>query len=221
VALVPLERLKAAISGPDADSIAWSHSPSDIVEGVEVVFATLTEEDEKEQDAVEKMWDAVEKIAELAGEAYAWPIEIGAAAIFAEFAAIGAGYAEASEELKKKRAPIGFCHGVAMGVSEAKPPFIKARFWEANPEPNDFYPEGGKVAQNYYNAGLALGYDYGRELVPGGLDKVFFKEIEQNKPNFQPSAKILAGDTESWSDTDWWDYYNYLGSSFYRMHIAN
>ena len=220
MALVPLQRLVAGISDSNADAIDWNHSPSDIVEGVEVVFAMLTEEDEKEQDAIEKMWDVIEKIAVLTGEAFEWPIEIGAAAIFAEFAAIGAGYAAAAEEIKKDRAPIGFCHGVALGVSEAKPPFIKKNFWEWTIRPNDAYPPGAKIAQSYYNAGLALGYDYGRELVPGGLDKVFFKEIESNKPKYRPNNKILAGNTDSWNDTDWWDYYNYIGTSFYRMHIA-
>jgi len=219
MALVPLERLKAGISGPDADAIDWTHSPSDIVEGVEVVFAILTEEDEKEEDAVEKMWDVVEKIAVLAGEAFEWPIEIGAAAIFAEFAAIGAGYMEAADKIKNDRAPIGYCHGVALGVSEAKPSFIKKNFWIWNPTPNDFYPAGAAVAQNYYNAALALGYDHGRELLPGGLDKVFFKEIEANKATYSPGGKILAGNTDSWSDQDWWDYYNYLGTSFYRTHV--
>ena len=97
------------------------------------------------------------------GEGVALPVTVGVAAIVGEFAAIGAGYAEAATKIKQDRSEVGFAEGVVMGAMKEKTDFIKAHFFEMSPEQNDFWPEGGVLAQHYYNAALALGYHYGYE----------------------------------------------------------
>jgi len=212
-----LERLTVGISGPDADSINWSHTADDIVEGVEVVFAALKKRGVKlgePDETIEAMFELLKMIGELTGEAM-WPVvAVGAVAFLAEMAPAAIGLAEAAEEIKRDRATTGFSYGVAMGVMSESVDFISERFWEWSPESNPFFKEGGRIAQNYFNAALVLGYDYGRDL-RGNMSKVFFNDLKRlNNPSL-----LEHGDPNNFSANDWKDFYIDLGVAFRQLHI--
>src|SRR4051812_31850097 len=93
-----------AIASSDATQYAWRHSRDEIVTAVEQVFSAIKEREDAETELLKSLWEVVEKIAEAGGEAVEVPILLGAAAAFAPFAAIGAGYMAAADEIKARRA---------------------------------------------------------------------------------------------------------------------
>jgi hypothetical protein len=218
--MAPLQRLKSGISDANSGKINWKHSPADIAEGVEVVFAALTASEKEGEEKLKDMFELLEQIAELAGEAYVWPVKLGELAIMAELFAIGAGYEQAAEKIKNERSATGFCRGVVMGVMATTPPYIKENFWEWSPEFNAFWPEGGKIAQNYYDGGLVLGYDNGRELQRTGLGQVFFSDFV-NLGDANIESRLAGIDPAgNWSDKDWSDFYVDIGVAFRRLHVT-
>jgi len=221
MALVPLQRLSAGISGPDANTINWTHDAADIVEGVECVFAALTAQDEKEKDIVEQLMDALEEISEEGG----WPIALGAALVAAELFPFAAANMGAAEDIKKKRTPIAFAEGVAMGVEAASADFIKANFWQSSPEINVAFEQGGKIAQSYTNAGLVLGYYQGRELQRGGLSDVFYRDLKRDfilytNSQLQPYADVSTDEQDSWGDSQWKNFYIAMAGLFAQLHVT-
>jgi hypothetical protein len=209
-----LKRIAETISGPDARQIEWRHSRREIVEGVEQVFAAIKKREEQERELLESLWDTIKLLAKLAGGALEIPILLGVAGTFAPFAAIGAGYMAAADEIKRKRASIAFAEGVVMGVMAELPENVRDYFWEHNPTPNPVFPAAGKIAQYYYNGGLVLGYGHGREVFSKDLAGVFWADIK-------PEMTTVFGDptAENWGRKEWIDFYTTVAGAFYRRHI--
>jgi len=209
-----LEQLTDAISG---DRIDWRKTPQEIVDGVEVVFSAIKDRDADEQEKLEDLWEVVKKIAELAGGAFEWPIILGAAGAFAPFAAIGAGFMEAAEKIKRDRSPIAFAEGVAMGVMAESTDFIRDQFWQEQPGRNDIFPQGGVIEQYYNNAALVLGYGYGKAM-QGDNAAVFWSDLKR----VDDQSLLAHGDpvAENWSPRQWRDFYIDIAGAFSRLHIA-
>jgi hypothetical protein len=150
--------IQSAMTDPSSDAITWVHAASEIVEGVEVVLEVVA------AGGTGAISTAVASLLEDTAAGVALPVAAAGAAVVGEFAAIGAGYAKAAQKIKEDRSKIGFAEGVVIGAMKEQPDFIKERFFENSPEDNSFWPEAGVFAQNYYNAGLLLGYHYGYEL---------------------------------------------------------
>jgi hypothetical protein len=208
-----LETFSDAISS-GSGGIDWNYSRDDIVDGVEAVFSAIKDRQDSEQEFLEDLWEIVEKLAALAGEAFEWPIQLGVAAAAAPFLVIGAGYLDAAEEIKRKRASISFCEGVALGVMAETKENVRDYFWQANPLPNPAFPEAAKLAQYYTNGGLALGYLNGRQVFAEGQAPQFWEDI---KPNLTQSF----GDpnTDNWGRRQWIDYHIAVATAFYRGHV--
>jgi hypothetical protein len=83
--------------------------------------------------------------------------------MIAEFAAIGMGYYGAAEEIAERASVRGYSYGVVMGAMRERASFVDSFIMKHTPR-NDFFPAGGKVEQDHFNAALLRGYAEGREL---------------------------------------------------------
>lgn len=209
-----LETISDAISS-GSGGVDWYHSRDDIVAGVEAVFSAIKDRQDSEQEFLEHLWEIVEKLAALAGEAFEWPIQLGVAAAAAPFLAIGAGYLEAAEEIKRKRSSIAFCEGVALGVMAETQDNVRDYFWQESPSPNPAFPEAEKLAQYYTNGGLVLGYLNGRQIFAQGQAPQFWADVKSNLTQSfgDPSA-------ENWGRRQWIDYYIAIATAFYKGHVS-
>jgi hypothetical protein len=211
-----IERLTDGVTDPDGDTITWKHPAGDLVDAVDQVFA-LAEERAKQEGEARDTMEALFKILEIVVEAATdmdWPAKVAELAILAELAALGAGYAAAAETIKKDRVSAGFSEGVALGVMSEQLSFMKDKMWEWSPEANAFFPEAGKIGQTYYNAGLVLGYDFGRDL-RGNMSQLFFRDLQRvNNPSL-----LEHGEPANFGPNDWRDYYIDLGAAFRQLHI--
>jgi hypothetical protein len=204
-----------SIPGPNASQFNWQHSRGDIVTAVEQVFSAIKDREDAEMEILKKLWEAVEKIAEAGGEVVEVPILIGAAAAFAPFAAIGAGYAAAAQEIKRKRASIGYAEGLVMGVMMESPDNISDYFWEHSPTPNPMFEAGAKIAQYYYNGGLALGYAHGRQVFAKNLAPAFWNDTKKYL-----NGTPFGNPDEGWGRQEWIDYYIGTATAFMRGHVT-
>jgi len=210
-----LETVASTIAGTDADTVGWQHSRDDVVEGVETLFSAIKERDDNEAEILKSLWEIIEKVAVLAGEAFEMPIELGVLAGFAPFAAIGAGYMEAADEIKRKKASISFAEGLVLGVMAETSDNVRDYFWQENPSPNPAFPESEKLAQYYANGGLALGYTQGKEVFSKGLATAFWTDVKA-----QLSQPLGDPDLDNWGRREWIDYYITAATAFYRGHIS-
>jgi hypothetical protein len=208
-----LKRIIDAIPSPQATQFNWQCSREDIVGAVEQVFAAIKKREEEERELLETLWHWVKTFAEIAGGALETPILIGVVAGFAPFAAIGAGFMAAADEIKRKRASIGFAEGVVMGVMVESPENLRDYFWEERPTPNPAFEAGAKIAQYYYNGGLALGYAFGRQVAEKKLGGAFWSDVKHH-------VTTGFGDPQDgWERRDWIDFYTGTAGAFYRGHI--
>jgi hypothetical protein len=200
-----------ALTDPTSTSIDWVHTAAEVVEGVEVVLAVATAGGAG--GAIATLGELLEGV----GSGVAWPVTVGVAAVAGEFAAIGAGYAEAAREIKAARSAAGFSEGIAMGALKEKVDFVKSRFFEWSPEQNDFWPEGGVLAQHYYNAALALGYHNGYELTPDE-GQLFWTDMSRDLA--QPLGDPDSAATDDERELAWVDFYIAAGAQFAKLHIS-
>jgi len=204
-----------SIPGPGATQFNWQHSRGDIVTAVEQVFHAIKDREDAEEELLKKLWEVVEKVAEAGGEAVEAPILLAAAAAFAPFAAIGAGYAAAAQEIKRKRAAIGYAEGLVMGVMMESPDNISDYFWEHSPTPNPAFEAGAKIAQYYYNGGLALGYGHGRQVFRKNLGTAFWKDTKSHL-----NGSTFGDPDNGWGRQEWIDYYIGTATAFIRGHVT-
>jgi hypothetical protein len=208
-----MEPLSAGITDENATQIDWEKTPDEVVEGVEAVFSTIREQEDSEEELLTDLFDKIKEVAEIGGEALEIPILAGAAGTFAPFAAIGAGYYGAAQDIKRKRSPIAFAEGVVMGVmAESRSDFIHEKFWMDEPGKYDF-EYGGEVEQYYNNGALLLGLAQGKELQERGLGQVFWEDIKRAGG----SGVSMTGDEEDWND--WRDFYTTIAGRFVKLHI--
>jgi hypothetical protein len=203
-----LPKLSDAVIDPESHTLEWIHTAAEIVEGVEVVMAVVGAAGASGVAA--GLVGLFEKVEALGG-GMAWPIGVGVAAIVGEFAVLGLGYEEAANEIKKDRSASGFSQGVIMGAMRERGDFVKSNFWKWSPESNPAFPEGGKIAQAYYNAALVLGFSYGKELTP-----------DQRLALFQDLARqggAIADLDQDSSERQWRDFYIEAGARFRKLHI--
>jgi hypothetical protein len=210
-----LDRLTTGISDANPGVIDWVKSRQDIVDGVEVVFSAVKARDDAEGDTIEKMFDVLKDGVELAG-VEGLPVDIIAAGVLAPFLAIGAGYADAADEIKRNTASLGFCEGVVLGVVGERTDFIRDQFWELNlpsPPRNVAFEQGDLIEQYYNNAGLVLGYDYGRDLQ--SQSQTFYTDLRRS------SDSVASDPGSSPSDQQMRDFYISLAGAFYKLHIQD
>jgi hypothetical protein len=212
-----LERLASGITDEDDTRIDWVKTPDEIVDGVEEVFSAVKDRAEDEMEILEKIWELIEKIGEAAGdvgfgEVMSLVVKGAALAAFAPFAAIGAGYLGAVEEIKKERSPIAFAEGVVMAVmSERRMDFIREKMWMDQPGDRPQFEYGGQVEQYYNNGALALGYGYGKEL-EGRLAPVFWADLKRDDQSITPFDG--EGDWNQWRS-----FYIEMAGKFVKLHI--
>jgi hypothetical protein len=209
-----METVASTISDSDSGPIGWVQSKGDIVEAVEQVFSYFKDRDAAEEKLLEDLWEWIEKLGELGGEPVEWAVKIGAAAAFAPFAAIGAGYMAAADQIKRDRSSIRFAEGLVMGVMAETPDNVRDYFWENGPDPDYDFAEAGQLAQYYANGGLAFGYAHGREVNAQGLGGGFWADVKKY-------LHQEFGDPANWDRNDWIDYYIATAAAFYRGHITD
>lgn len=210
-----VQSIAATIPGPDAAQFDWRHSRAEIVTGVEEVYSAIKDREDREEELLKKLWEVVEALAEAGGPAVEVPVKIGAAAAFAPFFAIGAGYMAAAQEIKRRRAAIGYAEGVIMGVMMESPQNVGDYFWEHQPTPNPWFEAGAKIGQYYYNAGLVIGYAHGRQIFAQNLAGAFWTDTR----NYLTTA--FGNPEDGWGRQEWIDFYVAGAGAFYRGHIAD
>ena len=102
-----------------------------------------------------------------------------------------------------------------MGVLRETPDNARDYFWEESPESNPFFEEGGKLAQTYYDGGLALGFAQGTNVALKGLGTAFWKDLRK-----QVSGPLGDPDAENWGRLDWINFYIAAGVAFDHGHIT-
>jgi hypothetical protein len=161
------------------------------------------------------------------------PVLAPVAAMLGNFMQLGLGYAGAREKIATNRLRAGFRMGVVTGASDAKWAFVKRTTWENIPEENAFYPEGGKLAQNSYNTGLAAGFVQGRQIARNPQKKKFFWDSiayslahdsrDPNKPDSDYREQYIRdfqnGDSKSWTEDKWHDYYLLMSLFFDNLYM--
>lgn len=136
------------------------------------------------------------------------------AAVAANFAVLGVGYAEARTIVANERVASGMSHGVVMAADGRDASLLKDYFWESDPEPTaDDDQEAGTIAQNAYNLGLVTGFRQALEL-SSDQKATIWKEIG----DMIGDASNL-GETKDWSDRDWISWYVTAGAKFREAHI--
>ena len=210
-----MKSVAGTIAGPEATRVNWKQSRQQVVEGVEQVYDAIKKREAAEMELLESLWEKVEEIASLAGPAEV-PIKLGVAGAFASFAALGAGYAAAGEELKRKEASMGFAEGLVMGVMRELPENVRDYFWREEPTPNPAFEAGAKISQYYFNGGLALGYAHGRDVQVRGLSGPFWTDLRTHMTRQfgDPAA-------ENWGRQEWIDFYIAAATAFYKGHISD
>lgn len=159
-------RLKDAFFDPTSHSIHWVHTAAEIVEAVEVTMAIIASA--QTGGAAIKVAHWLHKLESLGPASGAFhgvlfPAAMGLVAMLAEFAAIGMGYHDAAKKIAEEASVRGYCLGVVMGAMRERASLMKT-FIMQRPPRNDFFPAGGKVEQDHFNAALLRGYAEGREL---------------------------------------------------------
>jgi hypothetical protein len=207
------EAIDNAMTDPTSNAIEWVHTSAEIVEGVESVLEVAAD-----AGGTGAITTAIAGLLEDTAAGLALPIAGAAAGVVAEFTAIGTAYAEAARKIKKDRSGMGFAEGAVLGAWKAPTDFVKSRFFESSPEQNDFWPEGGVLAQGYYNAALVLGYRFGYEL-----DKeetaAFWKDLGRG----QDLDAVLGVPipSEDSPQNDWVDFYIAAAARFHKLHIQD
>lgn len=204
-----------SIAAATTDSeVNWYKSRDDIVAGVEVLYNAVKKREEDEQELLENIWEVVKTVSELTGPAKL-PIQAGVVGMFAPFAAIGMGYAEAADEIKRDRSSISFCEGLVMGVMAETADNVGDYFWQWSTTPNPAFPEAEKLAQYYNNAGIALGFAFGREIALRNKSAGFWADLRS-----QLDGPLGDPAQENWGRREWIDFYITTGGAFYRGHVS-
>jgi hypothetical protein len=183
------KRLKDAFFDPSSSSLHWVHTAAELVEAVEVTLAIVASGASGTTGiagTVAHWLHRLESIgttaSEIGGVAEAslifTPIALGGAAMVAEFAALGMGYADAAEEIAEENTARGYCLGVVMGAMLEHASMVE-RFLMKRPPKYDAFPAGGKVAQDHFNAALLRGYAEGLELT-SAQRPVLWAELRKN-----------------------------------------
>jgi hypothetical protein len=136
------------------------------------------------------------------------------------FFALGSGYAEARAIISRRRIRSGFTLGVVMGADHRKWPEVKSMFWEYGPESNAFDPDAGKIAQKAFNAGLVAGFLQGREVDEAPRKKKYF--WTSIGASLTPGDRSeFGGDSKSWSDLTWRNWYLTASVKFDNLYLKN
>jgi Putative peptidoglycan binding domain len=136
------------------------------------------------------------------------------------FFALGEGYAEARAIISRRRIRSGFTLGVVMGADHRKWPEIKHMFWEYGPEINNFDPDAGRIAQKAFNTGLATGFLQGREIAEAPRKKKFF--WSSIAASLTPGDRNeFAGDTKSWPELTWRNWYITAAAKFSNLYLQD
>lgn len=218
-----LAPLTDGISGPDADHIDWTTTPSDIVTAVEEVFNAIVKQDAAESEQISQMFDTLGHLGEIAGVPE-WLTKGVALVAFAPFAAIGAGYMEAADKIKTDRTPIALAEGIVLGARAAPIDFIGDAFWMKDPEPNPQFEHGGEIAQYYTNGALVLGYGLGKAL-QGQYYPVLIADLKggmqaKGDTHLDSSLAVMTDPADGdWDRNTRRGYYIDLAAAFTLVHV--
>jgi hypothetical protein len=152
----------------------------------------------------------------------ALPVLAPVAAIFANFLALGAGYAQARADIAKNRMTWGFAQGVVTGADRRRWADVKSVYWKNAPEGNAFDEGAGRIATKAYNLGLACGFVQGRKLTSrtatrSPKEKFFWKSIDATLSPLDLAP--FDGDTRAWSSRTWDDWYILVAARFIKLYV--
>ena len=211
-----MERLRLKIPPvPDDSTISTTHYVLEAVEAIDIVagvgggsalmaIVAAAGAGEKILAAMHAAGIAAEGFLTVAG-----PL----AAMAANFAMLGLGYAEARKEIARDRLASGISRGVVMAADGRKPNLVESYFWESAPETNVVDEEAGKIAQNAYNLGLVTGYRQALEL-NRDQKATFWRDIGD-----LVGDTSYLGDSKDWDDRAWIDWYTMAAAKFREAHL--
>jgi hypothetical protein len=189
-----MERLRLKVPlVPDADAstISTVHYSLEAVEAIDIVAGVGGGDALMGIVAAAGAGEKILAAMEAAGEVAEGFLAVAAplAAMAANFAMLGLGYAEARDEVARDRLASGISIGVVMGADGRKPSLLESYFWENSAETNVADEEAGRIAQNAYNLGLVTGYRHALEL------------NQDQKATFWKDIGDLIGDTSYLGDS--------------------
>src|SRR5262245_19008231 len=130
----------------------------------------------------------------------------------AGFLALGAGCAEAAEEVAKYWSARGYARGIVVGANGRKARELKERFGN-DCCPRDDFCENEKVAKANYLMGLFVGFMHGRMLCPNQREW-FWRDLGRRMGD-----QSHLGPTTRWSDHDWTMWYASAAGAFLGAHL--
>ncbi len=161
-------RLADYIPKEDFSDIKIVHYTTEVIEGIDVIFG-ITGGAEALVGVAENVGGEALADGLLAIGALAEGVLIVAAplaALVGEFVALGAGYAEALENISADYAARGFALGVVLAVDGRQPKDVlqDQDIWSPYVPDNPFIPAAAGIALRSYQMGIIAGMAYGREL---------------------------------------------------------
>jgi hypothetical protein len=182
------ERLADYIPKEDFSDIKIVHYTAEVIEGIDVIFGIAEGAPAligvAENIGGEALADGLLTIGTLAEGALT--VLAPLAAIVGEFAAIGAGYAEALENISGDYAARGFALGVVLAVDGRQPKDVlqNQNMWSPYVPDNPFIPAAAGIALRSYQMGIIAGMAYGRELTFTQRKNFWLDLIARDQGNF-------------------------------------
>lgn len=126
-------------------------------------------------------------------------------------------YKGAFNALRRDEFLAGLAEGVVLGANDAQPSYVKYNFARNGPIFNANFPDRGNDLANSHNAGILVGYGYGKKLNTAEKVTLFHELNARMRPN--PEVRYGLNYWKRWNDAQKRDYYIDAAVTFRAAHL--
>jgi hypothetical protein len=200
---------------PGRDAVQRQHSRGDIVTAVEQVFHAIKDREDKEEELLKKLWEVVEKVAEAGGRGGrgADPARSrrGVRAVCRDRRRLRRRGAGDQAQARGHRLRGGTRDGRDDGVARQHLRLLLGTQPDAEPG----FEAGAKIAQYYYNGGLALGSATAARCSA----QTWGPRSGRTRSRTSTGPPSTIPDN-GWGRQEWIEYYIGTATAFIRGHVT-